>query len=307
MFTFIVSLLIVYSSLIFSARAAEAASADEVVKKAAALSGVQRKAFLEEGAKKEGEIVFYTSLSLTDYPKILPHFEKSYPFIKTNTYRSTPSGVFTKVDTEARAGRHAVGRGRLGLRGNVATQAAQAFHGLSFTRAEGDASGLARPGRLLAGIRGHAASYGVQYQASPERGRAAYLPGSAAPEVEGSNQPRHRRVHLVQHPAGIHGRQEGRGIHASAGQAGVADARIEQRDARAVDVGGRIGAHASPRAGGASPSTNPRARPSTFEFSIPTPASRISSRSCSARRIRTRRCCSWTGSCRRKVRPVSRM
>jgi iron(III) transport system substrate-binding protein len=108
MFTFIIALLIVYSSLMISARAAEAASADEVVKKAAALSGAQRKAFLEEGAKKEGEIVFYTSLSLTDYPKILPHFEKSYPFIKTNTYRSTPSGVFTKVDTEARAGRHAV-------------------------------------------------------------------------------------------------------------------------------------------------------------------------------------------------------
>ena len=34
-------------------------------------------------------------------------FESSYPFIKTNTYRSTPSGVFTRIDTEARAGRHA--------------------------------------------------------------------------------------------------------------------------------------------------------------------------------------------------------
>ena len=51
----------------------------------------------KQGAKKEGEIVFYTSLSLTDYPKILPHFEKSYPFIKTNTYRATPSGLFTRV------------------------------------------------------------------------------------------------------------------------------------------------------------------------------------------------------------------
>jgi len=107
MFTFIVSILIFYS-LIFSPRAGEAAMADEVVKKAASLSGAQRKAFLEEGAKKEREIVFYTSLSLTDYPKILPHFEKAYPFIKTNTYRSTPSGVFTRVETEARAGRHAV-------------------------------------------------------------------------------------------------------------------------------------------------------------------------------------------------------
>ena len=107
MFTFIVSILIFYS-LIFSPRAGEAAMADEVVKKAASLSGAQRKAFLEEGAKKEREIGFYTSLSLTDYPKILPHFEKAYPFIKTNTYRSTPSGVFTRVETEARAGRHAV-------------------------------------------------------------------------------------------------------------------------------------------------------------------------------------------------------
>src|SRR5437773_847282 len=53
-------------------------------------------------------MVFYTSLSLTDYPKIMPHFEKSYPFIKTNTYRATPSGVFNKADTEARAGRFAV-------------------------------------------------------------------------------------------------------------------------------------------------------------------------------------------------------
>jgi iron(III) transport system substrate-binding protein len=84
-----------------------AATVDEVVKKAAGLSVAERKTFLEEGAKKEGEVVFYTSLSLTDYPKILPHFEKSYPFIKTNTYRATPSGLFTRVDTEARAGRFA--------------------------------------------------------------------------------------------------------------------------------------------------------------------------------------------------------
>ena len=88
-------------------RSGSAATVEEVVKKAAALTGAERKTFLEEGAKKEGEVVFYTSLSLTDYPKILPHFEKSYPFIKTNTYRALPSGVFTRVDTEARAGRFA--------------------------------------------------------------------------------------------------------------------------------------------------------------------------------------------------------
>jgi iron(III) transport system substrate-binding protein len=106
--TAVIFFILIIASLILSSRAGVAASADEVAKKTAALSGTQRRAFLEEGAKKEGEIVFYTSMSLTDYPKILPHFEKSYPFIKSNTYRSTPSGIFTRVDTEARAGRHAV-------------------------------------------------------------------------------------------------------------------------------------------------------------------------------------------------------
>ena len=85
-----------------------AATPEEIIKKSSALSTAERKTFLEAGAKKEGEVVFYTSLSLTDYPKIMPYFEKAYPFIKTNTYRATPSGVFTRVDTEARAGRYAV-------------------------------------------------------------------------------------------------------------------------------------------------------------------------------------------------------
>jgi iron(III) transport system substrate-binding protein len=102
----ILSLLICYFATF--PRTVFAASADEVIKKAGALSAVQRKTFLEEGAKKEGELVFYTSLSLTDYPKIMPYFEKSYPFIKTNTYRSTPSGLFTRADTEALAGKYAV-------------------------------------------------------------------------------------------------------------------------------------------------------------------------------------------------------
>lgn len=85
-----------------------AATPEEMIKKSSTLPAAERKIFLEAGAKKEGELVFYTSLSLTDYPKIMPYFEKAYPFIKTNTYRATPSGVFTRVDTEARAGRHAV-------------------------------------------------------------------------------------------------------------------------------------------------------------------------------------------------------
>jgi iron(III) transport system substrate-binding protein len=105
MFAFILSVLLSWFAAV--PRASFSATPEDIIKKTSSLSTAQRKVFLEEGAKKEGEMVFYTSLSLTDYPKIMPHFEKSYPFIKTNTYRSTPSGLFTRVDTEARAGRYA--------------------------------------------------------------------------------------------------------------------------------------------------------------------------------------------------------
>ena len=84
-----------------------AATADEAVKKIASLPPAERKAALEAGARKEGQLVLYTSISLTDYPKIVAAFENRYPFVKVNAYRSTPSGVFTRVETEARAGRYA--------------------------------------------------------------------------------------------------------------------------------------------------------------------------------------------------------
>jgi hypothetical protein len=85
-----------------------AATPSDVLKKVQGLPQAQRKTFLEEGAKKEGQVVIYTSISLSDYPKIFAAFEQAYPFIKTNGFRSTPSGVFRRVDTEAKTGRHAV-------------------------------------------------------------------------------------------------------------------------------------------------------------------------------------------------------
>jgi iron(III) transport system substrate-binding protein len=90
------------------AHPARGATASEVLKKIQSLAPAQRRATLEEGAKAEGQVVIYTSVSLSDYPKILGAFEQSYPYVKTNAFRSTPSGVVRRVDTEAKAGRHAV-------------------------------------------------------------------------------------------------------------------------------------------------------------------------------------------------------
>ena len=91
-----------------AADSAGAAIAAEVVKKIQNLPPAQRRAALEEGAKSEGQMVIYTSVSLSDYPKILAAFEQSHPYIKTNAFRSVPSGVVRRADTEAKTGRHAV-------------------------------------------------------------------------------------------------------------------------------------------------------------------------------------------------------
>ncbi|HEX2929051.1 MAG TPA: ABC transporter substrate-binding protein, partial [Candidatus Binatia bacterium] len=92
----------------FSAVFGSAATVGEVLKKIQNLPAAQRRAVLEEGAKAEGQVVIYTSVSLSDYPKILGAFEQAYPYLKTNAFRSTPSGVVRRVDTEAKARRHAV-------------------------------------------------------------------------------------------------------------------------------------------------------------------------------------------------------
>jgi iron(III) transport system substrate-binding protein len=84
------------------------ATVDDVVKSLRNVSVAQRKTTLEDGARKEGQVIWYTSMSLTDFPKIAGAFEKTFPFVKVNTNRLSQSSVMPKIDTEARAGRFAV-------------------------------------------------------------------------------------------------------------------------------------------------------------------------------------------------------
>src|SRR5215510_5078413 len=106
--TFLFGLSIRAIVCLITAGPSSAATVDEVLKKIQNLPPAQRRASLEEGAKNERQVVIYTSVSLSDYPKILAAFEQSYPYVKTNAFRSTPSGVVRRADTEAKAGRHAV-------------------------------------------------------------------------------------------------------------------------------------------------------------------------------------------------------
>ena len=88
--------------------AAHAATVEEVLKSTRNLSAIQRKTAIEDGARKEGEVILYTSMSLTDFPKIVGAFEKTVPYLKVRTNRLSQSSIMPKIDTEARAGRFLV-------------------------------------------------------------------------------------------------------------------------------------------------------------------------------------------------------
>ncbi len=74
---------------------------------------------LIEGAKKEGSVVYYTTMTLSQSKKVVDRFEKKYPFIKPELVRTGGGPMLNKIQTEARGGRHAwdvlSGRGEMVL------------------------------------------------------------------------------------------------------------------------------------------------------------------------------------------------
>ena len=60
---------------------------------------------LIEGAKKEGQLNWYTSMSVVDHTKYLELFNKKYPFIKVNVRRVGGERLITIITTEYRAGK----------------------------------------------------------------------------------------------------------------------------------------------------------------------------------------------------------
>jgi iron(III) transport system substrate-binding protein len=67
--------------------------------------GPDREQFLAQGAKKEGEVMLYTSLVPEDLTALAAAFEKKYG-VKLKTWRANSEKVLQRAVTEARAGRH---------------------------------------------------------------------------------------------------------------------------------------------------------------------------------------------------------
>lgn len=62
---------------------------------------------LVEGAKKEGEMIFYTTMTLDQSKEVVDRFQKKYPFIKPTLFRTGGGPLLNKILTEARGGRYA--------------------------------------------------------------------------------------------------------------------------------------------------------------------------------------------------------
>ena len=80
-------------------------------------SGAQEQ--LLQGAKKEGKLVYYTTMTLSQSKKVADKFMEKYPFIEVELYRTGGGPLLNKILTEARGGRHAwdvvTGRGEMFL------------------------------------------------------------------------------------------------------------------------------------------------------------------------------------------------
>ena len=59
-----------------------------------------------EGAKKEGHIVFYTTMTLDQSKQVVDRFQKKYLFIKPTLFRTGGGPLLNKIFTEARAGQN---------------------------------------------------------------------------------------------------------------------------------------------------------------------------------------------------------
>lgn len=74
---------------------------------------------LIEGAKKEGELVWYTTMTLDQSKETVDRFQRKYPFIKPTLFRTGGGPLLNKIFTEARGGLYAwdvaVGRGEMVL------------------------------------------------------------------------------------------------------------------------------------------------------------------------------------------------
>jgi iron(III) transport system substrate-binding protein len=84
------------------------ASSEDAITKLAPLKGVERENFLKERAKAEGQVTLYWSILVRDFEALKSAFNAEYPYIALNYVWGNRNTILNRVQTEARANRHAV-------------------------------------------------------------------------------------------------------------------------------------------------------------------------------------------------------
>ena len=140
-------------AVVFGAQWIAAATADDI----ALYRGKDRQAKLEEGAKREGEIAWYTTLSAEDSAKVQQLFEKRYPFVKVKLIRLTSERLVQRYMSEFQASRFLAdvigSRAPLVVHGDFAGSRVDVGHGehVPDARATGRCSRVALE-RLIGGM-----------------------------------------------------------------------------------------------------------------------------------------------------------
>src|ERR687897_2730929 len=96
--------MILLAIIVFAALASSAAAQIRSLAELANYRGADREEMLKAGAKKEGKLVWYTSL--TAHRDIANVFEAKYPGIKVETYRAGSTDLTRRILSEAQAGRN---------------------------------------------------------------------------------------------------------------------------------------------------------------------------------------------------------
>jgi iron(III) transport system substrate-binding protein len=96
----------VAAGIIMASTSLWAQSKPRTTNELAAYMGADREQMLLAGARKEGKVVWYTSLTNTTYKGIVTAFTAKYPDVKVEVYRAGSKDIAPKILGEARAGRH---------------------------------------------------------------------------------------------------------------------------------------------------------------------------------------------------------
>ena len=95
-------------TVLVTAQVAMAQASEDLWKALEKLSTAEREKKLIEGARKEGEMVWYTNSGIENATRYIQGFKKKYPFINANFWRSKTRQVTQRIVAEANAGKHLV-------------------------------------------------------------------------------------------------------------------------------------------------------------------------------------------------------